>query len=351
MVALDVDYFRALETPRLAALAPNLIAAAFPLMKLMPARYILDRAVADGAFQAGMRIIETTSGTFGMALALLSAARGYRLTLVSASSLVDANYKARLDDLGAQMIITQDPAGNGGQQERLQRLNQIRREGPNWFWPRQYDNPGNALAYARLAEQLVRTVGEIDCLVGCVGSGGSLCGTGLFLRAVFPHLAVIAVDTHRSILFGHPAGKRLLRGLGNSILPGNLRHELIDEVHWVGAYPAFSEARRLLREHGIFQGPTSAAAALVGKWTASTRPGARIAVIMPDEGHRYADTVFDDGWLGALPGWPCSPPTAPRELTMVEPGSEADWTRLKWARRSLDQVVHDGLTHDGGSHG
>lgn len=350
MVVLDGDYFRALETPRMASLAPNLIAAAFPLMKLMPARYILDRAVADGAFEAGMRIVETTSGTFGMALALLSAARGYRLTLVTASSLVDANYKARLDWLGAQIIITEDRAGNGDQVGRLKRLEHIRREEPNCFWPRQYDNTGNALAYARLAEQLVRTVGEIDCLVGCVGSGGSLCGTGLFLRTVFPHLVVIAVDTHRSTLFGHPAGKRLLRGLGNSILPGNLRHDLVDEVHWVGAYPAFREARRLLREHGIFQGPTSAAAALVARWAARSRPGARIAVIMPDEGHRYAETVFDDAWLAALPGWSCSPPSEPCELASVKPGSEADWTWLKWARRSLNQIVHDEVEIDGGSH-
>lgn len=350
MVALDGDYFRALETPRMAALAPNLIAAAFPLMKLMPARYILDRAVADGAFEAGMRIVETTSGTFGMALALLSAARGYRLTLVTASSLVDANFKARLDWLGVQMIITEDRAGNGDQVGRLKQLEHIRHEEPHCFWPRQYDNPGNALAYARLAEQLVQTVGEIDCLVGCVGSGGSLCGTGLFLRTIFPHLVVIAVDTHRSVLFGHPAGKRLLRGLGNSILPGNLRHELIDEVHWVGAYPAFSEARRMLREHGIFQGPTSAAAALVGRWAARSRPGARIAVIMPDEGHRYAATVFDDTWLASLPGWPCSPPSEPRELTRVKPGSETDWTWLKWARRSLSQIVQDEVEIEGGSH-
>ncbi|MEZ2409138.1 PLP-dependent cysteine synthase family protein [Bosea sp. RCC_152_1] len=350
MVALDDDYFRALEGPRMAALSPNLIAAAFPLMKLMPARYILDRAAADGALEPGRHIVETTSGTFGMALALLAAARGYRLTLVSASSLVDAKYRARLDGLGAQMIITEDRAGDGDQPRRLQRLEHIRRQEPDCFWPRQYDNLGNSLAYARLAEQLVRTVGEIDCLVGCVGSGGSLCGTGMFLREVFPHLIVIAVDTHRSILFGQPAGKRLLRGLGNSILPGNLRHDLIDEVHWVGAYPAFSEARRLLHEHGIFQGPTSGAAALVGRWVASTRPGARVAVIMADEGHRYAETVFDDAWLGSLPGWPCSPPSEPRDLTIIEPGTEADWTRFEWARRSLDQLVHDVSGNEGRPH-
>lgn len=185
MVALDDDYFRALELPRMAALSPDLIAAAFPLMKLMPARYILDRAVADGALEAGKRIVETTSGTFGMALALLAAARGYRLTLVSASSLVDTKYKARLDGLGAQMIITEDLAGNGDQLTRLKRLEHIRREEPDCFWPRQYDNLGNSLAYARLAELLVRTVGQIDCLVGCVGSGGSFAGRQRFCARSF----------------------------------------------------------------------------------------------------------------------------------------------------------------------
>lgn len=133
MVALDEDYFHALETPRMAALSSNLVAAAFPLMKLMPARYILDRAAADRALETGMRIVETTSGTFGMALALLAAARGYRLTLVSASSLIDAKYRARLDGLGAQMIITEDHDGNGDQMKRLQQLEHIRREEPDCF--------------------------------------------------------------------------------------------------------------------------------------------------------------------------------------------------------------------------
>jgi cysteine synthase A len=342
MVAVDCDYFRALETPRMAALSPNLVAAVFPLMKLMPARYILDRAAADGEIKAGARIVETTSGTFGMALASLAAARGYQLTLITASSLIDAKYTARLERIGATVITTEDSSGNGDQLGRLQRLERIRREDPNCFWPQQYDNPGNWLAYARLAELLVRTVGKIDYLVGCVGSGGSLCGTGTFLRAVFPHLAILAVDTHRSILFGQPVGKRVLRGLGNSVIPSNLRHELIDEVHWIGAYPAFGETHRLLREHGIFQGPTSAAAALVGRWAASRYPDARVAVIMPDEGHRYAETVYDDKWLASLPGWPGKSSPEPRLLTSIEPASEADWTRFSWARRSLKVMLAQG---------
>ncbi|MBX3571642.1 MAG: pyridoxal-phosphate dependent enzyme [Mesorhizobium sp.] len=344
MVGREPDYFRALETPRLAMLGPNLVAAAFPLMKLMPARFILDRAVAEGAIETGMRIVETTSGTFGMALALLAAARRHPLTLVTAASLIDVRYKARLSGLGAELIVTKDPEGNGDQRKRLERIERIRRDDENCFWPRQYDNPANALAYARLAELLVRQVGEIDCLVGCVGSGGSLCGTGFFLRGVFPHLVLIAVDTHRSVLFGQPPGKRLLRGLGNSILPGNVRHDLIDEVHWVGAYPAFEEARRLLREHGIFQGPTSGAATLVGRWAASTSPGARVAVILPDEGHRYVETVYDDAWISSLPGWASPRHPEPELLLSIAPRTEADWTRFAWSRRRLEDVVNPSTT-------
>ncbi|GLS33550.1 cysteine synthase A [Mesorhizobium albiziae] len=334
-----VDYFRALETPRLARLSHNLVAAAFPLMKLMPARYILDRAEACGELKAGAHIVETTSGTFGMALALLAAARGYLLTLVTASSLIDATYKARLERIGATVIAIDDPRGDGNQPGRLDCLQTILMSDPECFWTRQYDSPRNWLAYARLAEFLVRAMGKVDCLVGCIGTGGSLCGTGTFLRTLFPDLKIVAVDTHRSILFGQPAGKRMLRGLGNSVLPANVRHDLIDEIHWVGAYPAYMAAHQLLRLHGLFQGPTSGAAALVAQWVAKTYPDAQVAVIMPDEGHRHADTVYNDQWLAALPGWPCEQPSVPTTLSRIMPATESEWTRFSWQRRSLDDVL------------
>ncbi len=339
MTTINADYFRAIEAPRLALLAPNLVAAVFPLMKLLPARYILDRASAEGILPAGARIVETTSGTFGMALAMLSAARGYRLTLVTAASLIDGRFAGHLRRLGADLVVTQDPHRNGDQQQRLVEVRRFQHLEPDCFWPNQYDNPANALAYARLAETFVRSAGKIDVLVGCVGSGGSLCGAGYFLREVFPHLKIIAVDTHRSVLFGQPSGARMLRGLGNSVLPRNVNHELIDEVHWMGAYPAFREANGLMREHGLFQGPTSAAAALVGKWAARNDPDARVAVIMPDAGYRYIDTVFNDAWLSALPRWNEQRQLAPRLIKTVAPASEEEWTRLEWARRKVEDVM------------
>jgi cysteine synthase A len=336
---MTADYLRAFEAPRLAPLAPNLVAAAFPLMKLMPARYMVDRAEASGELAAGGHIVETTSGTFGLAIAMLACVRGYRLTLLTASSLIDPKLRHRLERLGATVVAIDDPAGDGNQRGRLVRLQELLQENPDTFWPRQYDSPGNRLAYARLAEQAVRALGRIDCLVGCVGTGGSLCGTGGFLRELFPDLRIVAVDTHRSMLFGQPVGRRMLRGLGNSVLPGNVRHEMVDEIHWVGALPAYAMAHALFREHGLFIGPTSGAAALVGSWFARHNANSSTLVIMPDAGHRHVDTVYNDAWLSALPGWPVALPSKPVDQDQIEPGTEAEWTRFPWRRRSLGEVI------------
>ncbi len=338
-MSFDVDYFRALETPRLARLGPNIVAAAFPLMKLMPARFILDQAEKSGELRAGAHIVETTSGTFGMAVALLAAARGFRLTLVTAATLIDPAYQHRLGRLGAKVVALEDKNGDGNQTGRLAHLRAIMENEPRTFWTRQYDSPGNWLSYARLAELFVRSMGQVDWLVGCSGTGGSLCGTGTFLRQLYPHLKVAAVDTHRSVLFGQPVGKRMLRGLGNSVVPANVRHVLVDEVHWVGAYAAYHSAHSLLRNRGIFMGPTSGAAVLVGEWIARTNPEAVVAVIMPDEGYRHANTVYSDDWLASLPGWPCKAVREPETLVTIEPRAEWEWTRFEWGRRYLDDVV------------
>jgi cysteine synthase A len=156
---------------------------------------------------------------------------------------------------------------------------------------------------------------------------------------MFPALKIIAVDTHRSMLFGQPAGKRMLRGLGNSILPANVQHELIDEVHWVGALPAYATAHKLFRAHGLFMGPTSGAAALVADWFARANSEAMTLVIMPDEGHRYLETVYNTHWLSTLPGWPLATPSAPIYLDRIEPAAETAWTHFPWKRRTLATVV------------
>ena len=321
------------ETPQLASLGTNYHAAIFRLMKLLPARFILDRAEERGLLKPGGQIVETSSGTFAMALAMLSAVRGYQLTIISATSLIDAPFKTRLEQLGASVILVEDESRTGNQSGRLVELHQILRAHPEAFWPAQYDNPDNPASYARLAEIIVETIGQIDCLVGCVGSGGSLSGATRFLRSLFPDMRAIAVDTNNSVLFGHRPGPRLLRGLGNSIHPKNLDYSAVDDVHWVGALPAFAATRSLYRDHAIFAGPTSGAAALVGEWYASANPNESVVVIMPDDGHRYLSTVYSDDWLNSQEGWPLREKITPVEISDIAPAGERDWTFLQWSRR------------------
>ncbi|HVG17887.1 MAG TPA: cysteine synthase family protein [Blastocatellia bacterium] len=324
--------------PRIIRLGKNLYAAAFFLMKLLPARLMLDRAGDAGLIGPGSVVIETSSGTFGLALALLCNLRGYRLILVS-DSAIDLPLQRRLEDLSASVEIVKEPAPVGGfQQARLDRMSELRAAHPNHFWPSQYDNADNPDSYVRLAELLARSVDKIDCLVGAVGSGGSMCGTSSHLRVKFPHLKAVGVDTHGSVLFGQPDRKRLLRGLGNSLMPKNLNHSAFDEVHWVSAAEAFTATRNLHRQQGLYVGPTSGASYLAARWWAEKNPDANVVVLFADEGYRYQNNVYDDEWLSDNSAWLPSLPPGP---TLVQHPSEAGpgWSHIDWNRRTYEQVL------------
>ena len=193
----------------------------------------------------------------------------------------------------------------------------------------------NAASYASVADHLVAQVGRVDALVGPVGSGGSMSGIAARLRHHHDVVA-LAVDTPGSILFGPHDSPRELRGLGNSLHPGNLDHTLIDEVHWCPASDAYAATRNLHRHHALFQGPTSGAAYLVGRWWAALNPGRHCVVVLPDEGTRYLDTVYDDAWLGTAGG--TASDAGPVEV--AHPRSPMPtWSRYPWRRRTLDAVL------------
>jgi cysteine synthase A len=329
----------ALLLPKLIRLGPRLYGASFTLMKLLPACHILRRAEERGELGPDTVVVETTSGTFGLALAMRTALMGRRLILVS-DPAIDDNLYRRLTDLGAQVEICPEPAEVGGFQEaRLRRLAEIRAELPDSFCPEQYSNPDNPASYRVVAELLADQLGTVDCLVGPVGSGGSMCGTTRALREHTPQTRAIGVDSHRSVLFGQPDGPRQLRGIGNSLWPANLDYTVFDEVHWCSAAEAFSATRELHARHALFQGPTSGAAYLVAKWWAERNPDRTCVVMLPDEGYRYQASVYDDAWL-AERGLLLTPAERPTEPLPVEaPEKAADrWSRFAWDRRRYDDV-------------
>lgn len=336
------DATAAYQIPKLVRLAPNLYGVAFTLMKMIPARYILRKARAAGRLEPGTIIAETTSGTFGLALAMQGVHLGCPVVLVS-DPVIDERLYRRLTDLGA--VVERVPVGaavGGYQVARLERLAEVLAEHPTAFCPQQYSNPDNPRSYALVAELLVEALGQVDCLVGAVGSGGSMCGTATFLRPVLPDCVAIGVDTHGSVLFGQRDGHRELRGLGMSVLPANLDHRVFDQVHWCAAPVAYRATRELHRRHALYMGPTSGAAYRVATWWARRNPDALTVVLLPDEGHRYQDTVYDDAWLAAQghsDSRPCPEPVEVADPTHLP----APWARLAWARRAYADVVGVGV--------
>jgi cysteine synthase A len=337
-----VTITRALELPRIVHLGPNLYGAAFSLMKLLPARHILDRARDEGLLEPGTVVIESTSGTFGLALAMECRLRGRPLVLVS-DPAVDPALRRRMRDLGTAVDIVAEPAVEGGyQRARLDRLAELCSRHPRHFLPAQYSNPENPGAYALLADELAATLGWVDILVGPVGSGGSMCGTVAGLRDLLGRdVAAVAVDTPGSVLFGQHDAPRRIRGLGNSLMPANLDHTVFDEVHWVSDREGFAATRALHRRHALYMGPTSGAAWMVAQWKARLEPDARVVVLLPDEGHRYQNTVYDDAWLRRYGLRLRRLPSRPVEVDVPGDGGP-EWSWLRWNRRPLAAVVRKG---------
>jgi S-sulfo-L-cysteine synthase (3-phospho-L-serine-dependent) len=324
--------------PQIVPLTDNLTAAVFSLMKILPAEFCLRRALEEELLNPQSLVVETSSGNMALGLAIVCNCMGYGLRIVT-DYAVDDCLRRRMEYLGATVEIVPAPAANGGyQQARLDRLHQIRQERPEHWWLNQYDNPANPGAYGGFAGQLVEALGHIDCLVGAVGSGGSVCGTTTYLRELFPQMHTVGVDTFGSVLFGQPDQPRALRGLGNSILPGNLDHTLFDEVHWVSAAEAFAATRMLHRQTALFSGGTSGACWLAARYWAARNPKARVVCIFPDDGHRYNETIYNNDYLRANRLLLEELPQAPREVQHPTDAGPA-WSRMIWGRRSYKDVV------------
>jgi cysteine synthase len=255
---------------------------------------MIDAAERDGRLKPGMEIVEPTSGNTGIALAFVSAARGYKLTLFMPETF-SKERRMLLRAYGADLVLTPGPEGMGGAIQRAQELAASNPE--HYFMPQQFENPANPEIHRHTtAEEIWRdTEGKVDILVAGIGTGGTITGTGEVLKSRKPSVRVVAVEPEASpVLSGGQKGPHAIQGIGAGFVPEVLNTKVYDEVVRVKNEDALEMARRMAREEGLLVGISSGAAA----WAAvevAKRPeneGKLIVVIIPDFGERYLSTVL-----------------------------------------------------------
>ena len=297
-------------------------------IKDRPGLHMLERARARGDIGPGAPVVESTSGTLGLGLALAGLVHGHPVRLVTDPGL-EPSMARLLAVYGAEVQAVDAPHPTGGwQQARRDHVARLLAATPGAWCPDQYNNPDNAAAYTPLAVELAAQMGHIDVLVCSVGTGGHSAGISRVLRGLHPELRLVGVDTIGSTIFGQPARDRLMRGLGSSIHPRNVAYGHFAEVHWVAPGEAVWAARRLATSHYATGGWSVGAVALVAGWLARTLPPAtRIAAVFPDGPQRYLTTVFDDGYCAAHGLLDAPPAQEPEVIATPDEKEAVRWTR------------------------
>lgn len=251
---------------------------------------ILD-AEEQGILKPGATIIEPTSGNTGIGLAAVAAAKGYR-TILTLPDTMSVERQKLLMAYGAQIVLTPGALGMSG---AIAKAEKLQKEIPDSFIPGQFENPSNAKAhYLTTGPEIWEdTEGKIDIFVAGVGTGGTITGTGTFLKEKNPAIQIVGIEPAGSpVLSGGKPGPHGLQGIGAGFVPGVLNTEIYDEIITVKEEDAYRAGKQFARSEGILNGITSGAA-LHAAVLLAKRPenaGKTIVALLPDSGDRYLST-------------------------------------------------------------
>ena len=260
------------------------------------AKAMLDDAEEKGILTKDSVIIEPTSGNTGIGLALMSVARGYRCIIVMPDTM-SMERRMLMKAYGAELVLTDGAKGMAG---AIAKAEELAKEIPNSFIPGQFENPSNAKAhYLTTGPEIMKdTDGNVDIFVAGVGTGGTLTGTGRYLKEQKSEVKVVAVEPADSaVLSGKPAGPHGLQGIGAGFIPGVLDTTVYDEIIPVSNEDAYAFGKMIGRTEGILVGISAGAAlfAAIELAKKEENAGKNIVVVLPDTGDRYlSTTLFED---------------------------------------------------------
>ena len=263
-------------------------------VKDRPAYYMLKKAEESGELIRGKTILEPTSGNTGIALAMIGAAKGYKVKLCM-PECVSLERRSIIEAFGAEVVLTPAKETTDGAIKKAHQL--IAEEPDKYYMPNQFENENNILAHYETTgpEIFSQTNGEIDVLVAGMGTGGTLMGTGKYLKEKKPQIKVIGIEP----TIGHKI--QGLKNMKEAIVPKIYHPEELDEKITVEDDPAYEIARLLATKEGIFVGMSSGAAVVGALRIAGKMNSGIIVVILPDRGDRYLSTTLFRSICGKCP--------------------------------------------------
>lgn len=255
------------------------------------AKFMLDAAERDGKLNKDTVIIEPTSGNTGIGLSALAAVRGYRIIIVMPETM-SIERRLLMSSYGAELVLTD---GSKGMKGAIEKAEELASQYENSFIPGQFDNKANAEAhFATTGPEIYEDLdGNVDMFIAGIGTGGTITGTGKYLKSKKSDVKVIAVEPYDSpVLSEGRAGAHKIQGIGAGFVPSVLDTSVYDEIKTVTTEEAFDAARKLAKSEGILSGISSGGAlsAAISYAMKDENEGKNIVVLLPDTGERYLST-------------------------------------------------------------